>query len=504
MTSRPRRFVTAERGLRVGLWLLLLSVVATTRTDPDLWGHVRFGQDMLRDVSPWQTDPYSFTSDRPWVNHEWASEVAFGAAFTAGAGPGLIALKLLGVLGVLLLLNRVLVREGVADGRRRDLLVAAAVITTIQQAHHVRPQLFSLLFFAALLTCLVAARRRHAVLVALPVLFGAWANFHGGWIVGGGILLVWTLGVAASSGVRAGAVLVGAGVASLVATLVNPIGIGLHRFLMETVGFGRADITEWQPVYALGPSIWGMWALVLCLALAGGVRIWRTSRDPARMLVVASLAVASFRVNRLTAFFALATLFLFGPALAAALPRRREATAPRGRAVIVPAVIAVALVAAALRGLVVNAACVRTDPRHTPEFAAVEFFRAHDSQGRLLVWFDWGEFALWHLAPALRVSIDGRRETVYSAALQDRHLRFFFDAPGGAALPGELGADYIWIPRSLPIAGRLASLGWRAVYEGEQSVIFAREGDVRAATPSVPGPTANPPRSSQPACFPGS
>lgn len=44
MTSQARRLFTAERGLRFGLWLLLLSVVATTRTDPDLWGHVRFGQ----------------------------------------------------------------------------------------------------------------------------------------------------------------------------------------------------------------------------------------------------------------------------------------------------------------------------------------------------------------------------------------------------------------------------------------------------------------------------
>ena len=29
-------------------------------------------------------------------------------------------------------------------------------------------------------------------------------------------------------------------------------------------------------------------------------------------------------------------------------------------------------------------------------------------------------------------------------------MRFYFDAPGGSALPRDLAADYIWIPRALP------------------------------------------------------
>src|SRR5262249_47963434 len=37
-------------------------------------------------------------------------------------------------------------------------------------------------------------------------------------------------------------------------------------------------------------------------------------------------------------------------------------------------------------------------------------------QGRLALPFDWGQFAIWHYGPRLRVSTDGRRETVYSDA----------------------------------------------------------------------------------------
>src|SRR5262245_58073716 len=69
--------------------------ISVTRGDPDLWGHVRFGQDLLRSWTLSSTDPYSFTTDRPWVNHEWLSEVIFALAYGVTGPIGLIALKLL-------------------------------------------------------------------------------------------------------------------------------------------------------------------------------------------------------------------------------------------------------------------------------------------------------------------------------------------------------------------------------------------------------------------------
>ncbi len=157
------------------------------------------------------------------------------------------------------------------------------------------------------------------------------------------------------------------------------------------------------------------------------------------------------------------------------------------------ATVAGALIFIALRGLAASAACIRIDPRGTPDPEALAFFRDSGAHGRLLVWFDWGEYALWHLSPALRVSIDGRRETVYSADLQDRHLRFFFDAPGGAALPEALAADYIWVPKELPAAQRLRSRGWAVAFEGARSVVFARTPAGFAPTRAV---------AADPGCFP--
>ena len=57
-------------------------------------------------------------------------------------------------------------------------------------AFSVRPQLFSLLLFAAELYLLEVARTRPRVALAIPLLMPVWANLHGGFAVGIGLLMV--------------------------------------------------------------------------------------------------------------------------------------------------------------------------------------------------------------------------------------------------------------------------------------------------------------------------
>jgi hypothetical protein len=476
--AQPERDVAAERLLRGALWSVLIAVVSYTTADPDLWGHVRFGLDLVRDLNIPAVDPYSFTSDRAWVNHEWAAEALTAGAFQHAGNSGLVLLKMLAVLSFCFLLHLTLVHEGVEDALSRDLIAAVAIVATIGQAHHVRPQLFSLVCFAALLSCLIRGVRNHWWSIALPPLFAVWANVHGGWIVGGAVILLFTIGLAAGGARKSAVWFTGVGAACLAATLATPYGVGLWAFLGETVGFSRADIREWQPIYVLSPKLWLLWLITFGLAAIGLAHTKRTDIRWERVLVVAALAIMSLQVSRLLAFFALATLFCFGGAIAHR-PGRVRVTRSSDRQISLRAVCAVAVcvIAVAVPTIAVNAASVRIDPRHVPEAAAVDFLRVRDRPARVLVWFNWGQYAIWHLPAGMQVSIDGRRETVYSAALQERHLRFYFDRPGGAALPDELNVDYIWLPRWVPAARELREGNdWTLVYEGEQSQIFERAG----------------------------
>jgi len=80
--------------LRVACAAVLVAVLTQTRADPDLFGHVRFGHDIVAARSAHLVDRYSFTSDRPWINHEWLAEVVMYGAYNVAGAPGLIALKL--------------------------------------------------------------------------------------------------------------------------------------------------------------------------------------------------------------------------------------------------------------------------------------------------------------------------------------------------------------------------------------------------------------------------
>jgi hypothetical protein len=94
----------------------------------------------------------------------------------------------------------------------------------------------------------------------------------------------------------------------------------------------------------------------------------------------------------------------------------------------------------------------------------------------MIVWFDWGEYAIWHLAPTIKVSLDGRRETVYSEAVLAEHRRFFNSEPGADRFLEGTRPDLIWMPKDTPIARQLGAYGWTRVFEGPVSSIFAKVG----------------------------
>ena len=67
---KMRLAATPATFLRVTIWTFVAVLVTTTLADPDLWGHLRFGLDMIESRALHTVDPYSFTADRPWINHD--------------------------------------------------------------------------------------------------------------------------------------------------------------------------------------------------------------------------------------------------------------------------------------------------------------------------------------------------------------------------------------------------------------------------------------------------
>ena len=487
--------------MRVAVGSVLLVAVTHTTADPDLWGHVRFGRDIIAERAVPIADSYAFTSDQPWVNHEYLAEVIMFGSYAAGGSAGLIGLKLILVIGAIALVVcslRTLTLRPIVQ----DCIVSLAVLGTFPQTTHVRPQLFSVFLFALLLVLLTEADRgRRRGLLAVPLLMLLWANLHGGWLVGAGTLGVWVgCGLTDRSlSWRTRGFLAGVGLLSLMATLVNPYGMQMWMFLHETVGFERADIVDWQPIFNLGPVLVALWLLVLGIATVAVVRSPAPSK-PSYLVIVATLAVATALVNRLLVFFALSVASLLAPQIAGAWHRSRETRSNasnrlgEGPAAVITISAAVLIVAASAL-VFQNLRCLRMDAEWLPEPDASRFVRLNQLEGRMLTWFDWGEYAIWHFAPALKVSMDGRRETVYRDETISKHLQFYFDGPGGRDYVRTLDPDYVWLPNTLPVIDGLKEEGWVPIFEGPISILFAKSAGAPVQQLSTTSPDAG--------CFPG-
>src|SRR5689334_1596610 len=460
------------------LFLTLAIGLAGAGADADLWGHVRFGQELLASHRLVMADTHSFTSDKPWINHEWLAEVAMASAYAALGALGLNLLRL-GCLAIIAALIWRRLSTFNPPTRILDALIVVAMLGVQSRAAQVRPQLFSLLLFSVLLTILTDVDRRgdRRVLLLIPPLMSLWANLHGGWIVGLECLISWTgCKLLLERGTsRHRIMLVAVVVAAALATALNPHGVGLWWFLLDTVRMNRPYIEEWQPVYRLPIWAWLFWLLPTGLAMLAALRS-KFRVEPRYGLIVLLLAGTSLLVSRLDAFFTLAVAFLMAEPLAANWRHSIADRQPQRRiqrlrpALGVAAIVALVLIAS-------RAARIQIGHPPMPEREAVEFIQRAGLRGRVLVWFDWGEYVIWHFSPQLRVSIDGRRETVYSDELIASHMAFYLGDSKAMDLPARIAADYIWVPKWIPVVAKLRDQGWAPVFEGPQSVVMATGGE---------------------------
>ncbi|MGI9516045.1 MAG: hypothetical protein ACR2NP_03275, partial [Pirellulaceae bacterium] len=121
--------------------------------DPDLWGHVQFGRDVLATGEIAPTTSYSFTAEGyRWINHENLSEIAM-ALIADSLGPlGLVCGKFCLSLLVIIAVLRWNLRHGSG-------LIVSAIMTLLVAANlgyhwSIRPQLSSFVCFTLLLLLL--------------------------------------------------------------------------------------------------------------------------------------------------------------------------------------------------------------------------------------------------------------------------------------------------------------------------------------------------------------
>lgn len=460
--------------------------------DPDLWGHIKFGEDCWKAGEIIRYDPYSFTVyGGPWINHEWLTELIFYGTYHVLGDAGL----LFGKLGIGLLIAAVLYL--ICGMREKNPLVCAAVmagaILIISPGFMIRPQLFSFLFFVLFMYVLhLYFNQGKNLLFLLPLMMVLWVNLHGGFLMGWALLIAVTgWETIRRFGVRCQRSELPQTpnpepltplwiwlIITSITTLINPYGYKLLVFLYRTVPMPRS-ISEWEPIILWDLSYLHFKFMAILFLIATGLNFkkrigWET-------IFIGMTLFASIRHQRHTPFFGM----MAAPYLVHRLSILISAIQEKFPKVILTKVsrhiLAFFLILLAsyqmyegIQRYVISGCRIIVDPDEYP-VAAVRFMKANNIKGNVLLPFTWGEYAIWKLYPDCKVSIDGRFETVYPEAVIQDHFFPDTDHKRWESVISKYPADVIWAKQSVFFHNFIQKTKtWVYVYSDSTAIIFLR------------------------------
>lgn len=456
-----------RRGL-VGAILLAAAVaISPSLADPDLWGHVEYGRDVLRAGRLPETTTYSFIAEGyPWFNHENIAEIAFAIGADTVGPVGLLVVKcLLGVGAIGLMLRY-------ATHRGAGIVTCGAVLllVAVNLAFHwsVRPQLFTYTFFTLMLALLgwcfdgwenawrlpwlskhlgsdaqpplTYSVPRLKWLWLLPPLFAIWANAHGGFVAGFCILAAYlglrSLELFANRGRAAwGLVLRFAMMVAAcgLATFINPYGPMYQFWLFYDLFLPRPEIVEWWP-----PDLFTSFSIPIWILVAlwvASLSFSRRSRDFTHLVVMCLTLWQALEHQRHIAFFSILCGFWL-PVHVESLLRRTNVIKDNAVTLEFGGKLRWALaggfaLAYCLLGFKLYERLHEMPvKRNEYPVSAFQYMADHRLQGNLVVTFNWAQYAIAAFGPkhpgdeGLLVQVDGRCRTSYSQEMLDVHFDF--------------------------------------------------------------------------------
>ncbi len=482
------------------LVLLVIAIADIQRwADPDLWGHVAFGREMLVTHRLAFYDPYSYSAPgHLWLNHEWLSELLMGGIYNLGGVVGLKLMKLVCCAAVIIALALGLAETD--SSMTAQLLVMLVASVSIAPQIQFRPQLFSFVMLASLLAILTrfTYRGKAPLLVAIPMLW-IWANLHGGFIIGLATLAIFsavrmTTDLIGGRGPWVGAKLFAILAAGTIVTLATPYGLGTWHAVAHamTNPRTRAVIEDWQPLLS---SLWATWrqnhvaalpdivAIAMFAALAVTWTLNPRCGDLAMAGVALAMIVAAVMAMRNLPLAVIATVIVLARHSSPFFQRARLHRRSRLNQLVFAAIGVMIMTASGLLSGRMRAGSPKP-------VGAISFLQTHQLSGNVLSDFAWGEYLIWHQAPAGKVFIDGRYDTVYPPDVIEDYLAFDLGAPAAQTVLRKYPHDFVLLRINdvAALAVVTATAQWTRIYRDGSCVLFVRSDSAAAKIPAVEVP----------------
>ena len=461
----------------------------------DLWGHLAYGRLIWQSRALPAHEPFMPLSEAaPFVDTAWLTQVVGFLAISIG-GPA--AIQFLHAAGIAACCG-ILVFDFYFRTRNALLSTAGVVLFTALnwfQFQVVRPQMAGLACCVILLVMLGARRWKPFLWVAIPLTIALWANLHGSFAVGLGLLIcaclgriidVWRRTKHLATPLRdfhARRLLVVTAL-STASALLNPYGLQLYA---EVLSFSRhpnlADLTEWHRL-ALH-SHQGELAVATGLALA--VLYWLSPRrvPVGEAMALVSLGVATLLSARMIIWWtpiaagccviqAQAVWHRFFPSW------KRKTPSPRSQIwILVAAGLAIVVFVLAPRGLpmiVGRPVDVGQSVSDQTPVAAVNWLREHPPAGQVFNTYEWGDYLVWAGPASVQIFVTSQAHLVRRNVWLD-YMAVINVAPGWKQILDNYDVVTVLADKRHrgALIGRLRKEGhWRLDYQDDISAIFTR------------------------------
>lgn len=481
----PRRLPSPVAILALALGGVMFAItVAKGVQDPDYFWHVTAGQLIAETGRVPSTDPFSFTwFGQPWTPHEWLSELLIYWLVSAVGRIGALIVFGLAPVAIFAALAAGLARQG-ARALAIGLPFALGAFVLIGYVT-LRPQAVSWLFLAVLVWFLLASRPDHPrrMLLLVP-LFVLWANLHGVYVIGLGVVSVYVLftlaGRTPMSPARGWVLVTLAGViGAAMLTPAGPIGILYPLRYVDSGDWGLANISEWQSPNFHEPAHLGFLLMIVAVGLSGG------RGTPGWLVTLSWIGVG---LGLLALRNAPIAVVLCMPSLALGLearlrdrdarrtPRPMAPSRARGRRIMELAT-AVVIVVGSVVVLVPRDLDASIDQNLAKRFpvAAIDRLLEVAPDANLLAEYGWGGYAISRIYPSGgRVFVDGRNDMYSQQVLEDYSAIRAAD-PGWESLMARYGVEAILLPPETTLArGPAIGAGWCEVYRDDAQVLYLR------------------------------
>ncbi len=486
----PARVLGGLHQRRLLVILLFLAVFAYNfirPTDIDFWWHLETGELIAATGVVPTTDPFSYSApDRPWVAHEWLWELAIYRVYLVG-GYALAALFSAAIVTLTyLILFRLLRRLGVNEFVAAALVLWASVLA--YPGVGVRPRELTQLFLAFFLSRLFLYREgrvRH--LWSLAPFMAVWVNTHGQFILGLGLLGLFTVaGMAEWLFARGKAPhhLLAVWVATSLAACLNPTGPAMLRYPIDYYLQGDnpsfALVAEFQSPDFHQPFYIAFAASILLLAVLPRPL---ERRSPLEALLVIVFALQALVSARQIAAYALVITPLLASRLVDSFPLARELPPPSTSRplfalnwLLLLAVAAIGVACASLPAVSERLQLGREPIARSLPVAGARLIEDAGLPDPVFNEQTWGGYLIHQWYPRRRVFIDGRVD-MYGPTIARDYLRVVLVRPGWREVLDRYGVRTILIEKDSPLSMLLLASGeWERVLQGDVEDVFVRGG----------------------------